>query len=211
MRIEGGGLEVKKNRRVFGCWVFKELRGGGGGAWKEIMEVCIALSFPFLCISTARGFSRGINTLAIGSGYPKLPFQNHRPTTAYKFSKIQTENISVSRKNSNIQIPYFRHRCSGTTHILSAGRKYHLSYNDDSHAEPFWLNLMRDTIWSVRNLLQFLLEQPGQLKYIEWPSFQSTLKTATLTLVLVAVLIVALSSVDSALSYLLALYLRRKA
>jgi hypothetical protein len=35
------------------------------------------------------------------------------------------------------------------------------------------------------------------------------LKTATLTLVIVAVLIVALASVDSALSYTLALILRR--
>ncbi|KAL2544086.1 Elicitor-responsive protein 3 [Forsythia ovata] len=42
-------------------------------------------------------------------------------------------------------------------------------------------------------------------------SLHIELKTATLTLVLVALLIVALSSVDSALSYLLALLLRRKA
>ncbi|XWS67704.1 hypothetical protein CRYUN_Cryun04dG0028800 [Craigia yunnanensis] len=53
--------------------------------------------------------------------------------------------------------------------------------------------------WSNFNvsLFAFLVEQPSQLKYIEWPSFQSTLKTAILTLVLVAGLIVALSSVDS--------------
>lgn len=43
------------------------------------------------------------------------------------------------------------------------------------------------------------------------PGFTSfmQLKTATLTLVLVALLIVALSSVDSALSFILALLLRR--
>ncbi|KAF9623459.1 hypothetical protein IFM89_003043 [Coptis chinensis] len=63
----------------------------------------------------------------------------------------------------------------------------------------------------LKLLVVFLVEQPGQLKYIEWPSFQSTLKTATLTLVLVAMLIVALSSVDSALSFLLALLLRKSA
>ncbi|KAK1589285.1 hypothetical protein Q3G72_032364 [Acer saccharum] len=34
----------------------------------------------------------------------------------------------------------------------------------------------------------------SQLKYLEWPSFQSTLKTATPTLVFVALLIVAPSS-----------------
>lgn len=42
-------------------------------------------------------------------------------------------------------------------------------------------------------------EQPSQLKSLEWPSFHSTLKTATLTLVLVALLIVALSTADPVL------------
>ncbi|GFP95603.1 hypothetical protein PHJA_001704600 [Phtheirospermum japonicum] len=98
-----------------------------------------------------------------------------------------------------------------TTHILSSGRNYELDYDDSAHTEPFWLSLIRESIWAVRSLFAFLVEQPSQLKYIEWPSFQSTLKTATLTLVLVAVLIVALSSVDSALSFLLALLSRRKA
>ncbi|KAA8515645.1 hypothetical protein F0562_018744 [Nyssa sinensis] len=62
---------------------------------------------------------------------------------------------------------------------------------------------------ALNSLFVFLVERPSQLKYIEWPNFQSTLKTASLTLVLVALLIVALSSVHSALSYLLALLLRR--
>ncbi|KAF3793789.1 hypothetical protein EJ110_NYTH01952 [Nymphaea thermarum] len=63
----------------------------------------------------------------------------------------------------------------------------------------------------LRSLLQFLVDQPGELRYLEWPSFKSTLKTAILTLVLVALLIVALSSIDAALWYLLALILRRAA
>lgn len=82
-----------------------------------------------------------------------------------------------------------------------------------------------------------MAEQPSQLKYIEWPTFTTTvcavytksvfvvtyeefvpetlclfweqLKTATLSLFLVAVFIVALSSVDSALCYILALILRK--
>lgn len=90
-----------------------------------------------------------------------------------------------------------------------------------------------------------MAEQPSQLKFIEWPSFTTTvrcvvsatstnsfvclmflhtyftsffffyvlmgeqLKTATLSLFLVAVFIVALSSVDSALCYVLALILRK--
>lgn len=90
----------------------------------------------------------------------------------------------------------------------------------------------------LKSLFVFLIEQPSQLKYIEWPSFSNTvclirlclfsvtnhnvlndylyifmnplqLRTAALTLVIVAFLLVALSSVDSALSYLLNLALRK--
>ncbi|KAJ4812630.1 Preprotein translocase subunit SECE1 [Rhynchospora pubera] len=68
-----------------------------------------------------------------------------------------------------------------------------------------------EPFWSLRVLFQFLAEQPSQLKHIEWPSFQSTLKTATLTLVIVAFLIVALCSVDSTLCYILALLSRKPA
>ncbi|KAJ3705919.1 hypothetical protein LUZ61_009624 [Rhynchospora tenuis] len=77
--------------------------------------------------------------------------------------------------------------------------------------EPFWLSLIKDIGRSLRALFQFLAEQPSQLKYIEWPSFQSTLKTATLTLVIVVFLIVALCSVDSALCCILALLSRKSA
>ncbi|KAJ1701517.1 hypothetical protein LUZ63_001296 [Rhynchospora breviuscula] len=77
--------------------------------------------------------------------------------------------------------------------------------------EPFWLSLIKDIGRSLRVLFQFLAEQPSQLKHIEWPSFQSTLKTATLTLVIVAFLIVALCSVDSTLCYILALLSRKPA
>uniref|UniRef100_A0A7N0V816 Uncharacterized protein n=1 Tax=Kalanchoe fedtschenkoi TaxID=63787 RepID=A0A7N0V816_KALFE len=62
----------------------------------------------------------------------------------------------------------------------------------------------------IKSLFSFLVDQPRQLRYIEWPTFSSTFKTATLTLVLVALLIVALATVDSNLCYLLALFLRRK-
>ncbi|KAK4414297.1 hypothetical protein Salat_2842700 [Sesamum alatum] len=152
----------------------------------------------------------GIKSLAIGAGYPKLPFKNHNHD-ALTFSKFQRGTGSVLEKYPKVRIPYLHLRCPGRTHVSSAGRNYQLSYNDDSRTEPFWLNLIRDAIWMTRSLLLFLGEQPSQLKYIEWPSFQSTLKTASLTLGLVALLIVALSSVDSALSYLLGLILRRKA
>ncbi|KAM2798478.1 hypothetical protein COP1_003431 [Malus domestica] len=84
-----------------------------------------------------------------------------------------------------------------------------IEIDDDSPHERYFLSLVKEAVWGLSSLFVFLVEQPSQLKYIEWPSFRSTLKTATLTLVLVVLLIVALSSTDSALSYLLALILRR--
>lgn len=105
--------------------------------------------------------------------------------------------------------------CLGTghlrnNHVVSAARNNHaLSYDDDLNPEPFWASLIKEVVWSLKSLFTFLGEQPGQLKYIEWPSFQSTLRTATLTLILVALLIVALSSVDSALYCMLNWFLRR--
>ncbi|KAG9148393.1 hypothetical protein Leryth_023007 [Lithospermum erythrorhizon] len=80
---------------------------------------------------------------------------------------------------------------------------------DELNEDPYWVIQTGKAIWAVKSLAKFLVEQPSQLKYIEWPSFWSTLKTATLTLVLVGLLIVALSSVDSGLSYLLAVLLRK--
>eukprot|EP01018_Ginkgo_biloba_P007074 Gb_22317 [translate_table: standard] len=90
-----------------------------------------------------------------------------------------------------------------------ADRTY-FGVNDDLDIEPFWLWLVKELLSGLKSALLFLWEQPGQLKYIEWPSFQSTLKTATLTLLLVILLIILLSSVDSASSYLLVSLLRRK-
>ncbi|GER28527.1 protein translocase subunit SecE [Striga asiatica] len=143
-----------------------------------------------------------------GTGRTKLPFQIHNHDS-YRFSKPQCRIALFSKKFGNHSNQYFHHRFPCTTHILSSGRNYPLDNNNNAH-RPSLLNFIRDVMGTLRSLFLFLAEQPSQLKYIEWPSFGSTLKTATLTLVLVAVLIVALSSVDSALSYLLALLLRRK-
>ncbi|KAK9121168.1 hypothetical protein Syun_018785 [Stephania yunnanensis] len=82
---------------------------------------------------------------------------------------------------------------------------------DGFDSEPLWIFLAKETFGGLRALVMFLVEQPGQLKYIEWPPFYSTLKTASLTLVLVAMLMVALLSVDATLSYLLAFLLRKSA
>ncbi|XP_030509501.2 uncharacterized protein LOC115724171 isoform X1 [Cannabis sativa] len=99
----------------------------------------------------------------------------------------------------------------GSTCVVHMARRepYQSSFEDNLLHEPFLLTIAKEAVWWMRSLFIFLSEQPGQLMYIEWPSFPSTLKTATLTLVLVALLIVALSSVDSALSYLLAVLTRR--
>ncbi|CAI8594437.1 unnamed protein product [Vicia faba] len=97
-----------------------------------------------------------------------------------------------------------------TKFVTSASRndQQYMSY-DDSPEEPVLLTLIKESLWGLKSLFVFLIEQPSQLKYIEWPSFSNTLRTATLTLVIVAFLLVALSSVDSALSYLLNLALRK--
>ncbi|KAM0912974.1 hypothetical protein ACQ4PT_012456 [Festuca glaucescens] len=81
-------------------------------------------------------------------------------------------------------------------------------FDDD---EPLWLAVVRECAAGLRSLLAFLADQPRQLKHLEWPGFQNTLRTATLTLILVAVFIVALSSVDAALSYILSWLLRKSA
>ncbi|KAL3622637.1 hypothetical protein CASFOL_034048 [Castilleja foliolosa] len=144
----------------------------------------------------------GIKSQPIGSCQAKMPFRNHDNHETYRFCKCH---------HSTSLFNLFSRKIPKTTHIFSSGRNYEMDYDDGAHTEPFWLSLIRESIWAARTLVAFLVEQPSQLKYIEWPSFQITLKTATLTLVLVAALIVALSSVDSALSFLLALLSRRKA
>ncbi|PRQ25022.1 hypothetical protein RchiOBHm_Chr6g0278961 [Rosa chinensis] len=63
----------------------------------------------------------------------------------------------------------------GTTYAASVGKDYHqLSVDDGVPQEPFLLSLFKETVWSFRSLFIFLLEQPSQLKYIEWPGFRST-------------------------------------
>ncbi|KAK4752063.1 hypothetical protein SAY87_020861 [Trapa incisa] len=96
--------------------------------------------------------------------------------------------------------------------VLAAGSSSYgsSSKSDLSPEEPFWLALVKELIWSLKSLLSFLREQPNQLKYIEWPGFQSTLKTAILTLILVALLMVALTSVDIVLFYISRLLLLGK-
>lgn len=137
--------------------------------------------------------------------HSKQPFHVLHYNTARfnKFNIFQRLPTSISKRNGHI----YAGRMS-FNHAAYGRDNQQRSFNDEWSQEPFFLSLIKETAWGLRSLLIFLAEQPSQLKYIEWPSFQSTLKTATLALVLVALLIVALSSVDSALSYILTLILR---
>ncbi|XP_042007009.1 uncharacterized protein LOC121755711 isoform X2 [Salvia splendens] len=146
----------------------------------------------------------GIKRLENGAVYPKRLVHIHKCNTT-RFSEFHHGTASTGRR----KLWFHGHAAPAPT--VCAGRNYELDHNDDYHKEPFLLDMVKTVTWATRSLFQFLAEQPSQLRYIEWPSFQSTVKTAMLTLVLVALLIVALSTVDSALSYLLALFLRRKA
>uniref|UniRef100_A0A5B7BND4 Uncharacterized protein n=1 Tax=Davidia involucrata TaxID=16924 RepID=A0A5B7BND4_DAVIN len=150
----------------------------------------------------------GLMAHCSGFIHPKLPFQIQQYSGARSkyYNAIRLESKRVPRA----RIQYFLAEGFGPKYATYVGRNHHeLSFDDDFPKESFWLTLIKEAFWALKSLFVFLVEQPSQLKYIEWPNFQSTLKTASLTLVLVALLIVALSSVDSALSYLLALFLRR--
>ncbi|KAM7479472.1 hypothetical protein LguiA_027685 [Lonicera macranthoides] len=142
----------------------------------------------------------------MGIIHTKPPFQ----IQSYKRSRVKNYNaiqFTSERRTSTTRVQSF----SRAKFNLFVGRNNHqLTFDDDSPKEPpFWLTPIKEALWTLKSLAAFLREQPSQLKYIEWPSFQSTLKTATLTLVLVALLIVALASVDAALCYLLTIILRR--
>ncbi|CAH9081763.1 unnamed protein product [Cuscuta epithymum] len=83
------------------------------------------------------------------------------------------------------------------------------SYAPKSHDEQQCFGYLMNWFRAMKTVLSFLAEQPSQLKHIEWPSIQTTLKTASLALALVGLFIIALASVDSALCYVLALFSRR--
>ncbi|KAJ4829549.1 hypothetical protein Tsubulata_017157 [Turnera subulata] len=138
-----------------------------------------------------------------------------RAVFSSKFRRpVSSEFLAIPQASGRL-IPqgsfgYFPAQLRRSKHVLSVGRGYYQTRDEeDVPREPFWLTLFKDTTWALKSLFVFLIEQPRQLKYIEWPGFGNTVKTATLTLVLVALLIVALSSVDAVLCYLLALILRR--
>ncbi|KAM0949142.1 putative protein translocase complex, SecE/Sec61-gamma subunit [Dioscorea sansibarensis] len=134
------------------------------------------------------------------------------PRSSFGFWKSSRKRQSMleeaSEKFSGNNLPVLKH----LRYAANGGNGYrNLTTKDQFNNEPFWLSLIRDVVWSVRYLVDFLVEQPSQLKYIEWPQFGTTMKTAALTLVLVAILIVALATIDSGLCYILAFLLSRPA
>ncbi|XP_049405707.1 uncharacterized protein LOC125869186 [Solanum stenotomum] len=139
--------------------------------------------------------------------YPRLP--SH--IVSYKRSTLKSPDCvqPVSRKVPGRSITHLSLAGRAVKCASFVERNYQSSVNDDE--DPFWINATKQAVWAAKSILEFLVEQPSQLKYIEWPGFQSTLKTAILALVLVGLFIIALFSIDSALSYMLALFLRRAA
>ncbi|CDP14540.1 unnamed protein product [Coffea canephora] len=150
---------------------------------------------------------QGVICPTLGVIRPQLPSRIHCRSWS-TFRNHQSMPVP-SGKMGNGRTPCFvRNKYA----LSIVGRNHQLpSIDDDFDQEPFWSNVLKKSFWALKSLSRFLVEQPSQLKYIEWPSFQSTLKTATLTLLLVGLLIIALSSVDSALYYILALLSRRRA
>ncbi|KAK9070862.1 hypothetical protein SSX86_009430 [Deinandra increscens subsp. villosa] len=139
---------------------------------------------------------------------PLLPNQKFTVNTSINYQKRPL----VYGKIFKTKPQYFVREGYGAKYAVSVGgRNHELRLHNNDGKEPFWLAPTRGFIRGLTSVFSFLAEQPSQLKYIEWPGFQNTLKTAALTLVLVAMLIVVLSSVDSGLWYLLTLILRKPA
>ncbi|XP_008382089.1 uncharacterized protein [Malus domestica] len=75
-------------------------------------------------------------------------------------------------------IQYLTAHRVGTICAASVGRDHRqLRIDDDSPQEPYFLSLVKEAVRGLRSLFVFLVEQPSQLKYIEWPGFRSTVCT----------------------------------
>ncbi|RVW38487.1 hypothetical protein CK203_085268 [Vitis vinifera] len=147
--------------------------------------------------------------LFVGLIHPELPFRDRR-CNGIGFKGCNAVGIAC-RKVPRGRIRYFHEERLGSKCVAYAGRNRHeLSFANDSPKEPFLLSSIKEAFWALKSLFEFLVDQPSQLKYIECQVSKARfLKTAILTLVLVAALIVALSSIDSALCFLLTMFLRR--
>ncbi|CAM6103532.1 unnamed protein product [Calypogeia fissa] len=91
---------------------------------------------------------------------------------------------------------------------MAASRQEYNNAGQPPESVPVWLWICLALYRTLTDFLQFLWEQPGQLKDIEWPSFQSTIRMAVLTVIVVAFLIIFLATIDSTFSYVLSSILR---
>ncbi|THG00585.1 hypothetical protein TEA_008253 [Camellia sinensis var. sinensis] len=105
--------------------------------------------------------------------HPKIPFQIQKYDRSRDYNGIRLESKMIPRA----KIQYFLGGGFHTRYATSPGGNHHeLSSGNDFLEEPFWLTLIKEAFWALKSLFVFLLEQPSQLKYIEWPSFHSTLR-----------------------------------
>ncbi|XP_055810899.1 uncharacterized protein LOC129880743 isoform X3 [Solanum dulcamara] len=106
----------------------------------------------------------------IGGVYPRLP--SH--IVSYKRSTLKSHDCvqPVSRKVPGRSITHLSLAGRAVKCASFVERNYQSSVNDDE--DPFWINATKQGIRAAKSILEFLVEQPSQLKYIEWPGFQST-------------------------------------
>ncbi|XP_065849082.1 uncharacterized protein [Euphorbia lathyris] len=115
------------------------------------------------------------------------PHHSKLPSRIQKCKDIRFRNENETIIGGRLQ--GFAAKPFSNIHVFSTrGDQSQLSY-EELPPEPFMLSVVKEAIWSMKSLFTFLVEQPSQLKYIEWPGFQTTLRTAILTLVIVALLI----------------------
>ncbi|PUZ70939.1 hypothetical protein GQ55_2G275300 [Panicum hallii var. hallii] len=141
--------------------------------------------------------------LAPLAGWSMLPLRSPAPLYCRRSPPL----LKVAKRQSGGHrfAPASLQKCAA---VSDHGRQRATEYQIDDD-EPFWLAVFRDLAVGLKGLVAFLAEQPRQLKHLEWPGLRNTLKTSTLTLVLVLLFIVALSTIDAALCYVLALLLRK--
>ncbi|CAL5081716.1 unnamed protein product [Urochloa decumbens] len=145
--------------------------------------------------------------LAPLAGWSPLPWCSPAPLNCRRSPPLL--KVTKLQAGGHRFAPARLRRCAAVSdHGRHELRASDYQFDDD---EPLWLAVVRDLAVGLKGFIAFLAEQPRQLKHLEWPGLQNTLKTATLTLILVAVFIVSLSTVDAALCYVLAWLLRKSA
>ncbi|CAH9082014.1 unnamed protein product [Cuscuta europaea] len=126
-----------------------------------------------------------------------------------RFKPREQPSVLVMPKNRTTLKIENTLRASHDVKCSSYAPKNYLRLSVDNSDEQQGFGYLMNWFRAMKTVLSFLAEQPSQLKYIEWPSIQTTLKTASLALALVGLFIIALASVDSALCYVLAFLSRR--